>query len=315
MRITRGAMALALTATLLSGGSPLIADDGWNQPEVDAAKANLEAARAALEAAQVELARAKAAVAEAEAAAAEGTAAPEGAGAPDVAAPDDQEPAKLSFSEGWKGKIEFGLSGSDGNTDRLNLAGLFEANRATERHEDKIAMIYFYATESGTDTQNRFRGDYRHDWLFPDSKWRAFVRGTYEYDEFQDWDHRLSGFGGPSYEFIKNNTTSLIGSLGLGGSYETGGDDEDFFSEALVGLAYVQQIDERNSISVYTELVPTIDDISRLRWNTRASYDLLVSEESNLYLSLGIDNRYQTDSGPNTRRNDIDYFATLGWKL
>ncbi|MCP3877141.1 MAG: DUF481 domain-containing protein [Sulfitobacter sp.] len=239
MRIRRGVMALVLAATVLSGGLPLIADDGRGLPEFDAAKADLKAARATLEAAQAELERAQAAMAEAEAAviAAEVAAAPEGSGAVDVVAPDDQEPAKLIFFEGWEGKIEFGLSGSDGNTERLNLVGLFDANRTTEYHEDKVDLIYLYATETGTETQNRFRGDYRHDWLFPGSKWRAFVRGTYEYDEFQNWDHRLSGFGGPSYEFIKNDTKSLIGSLGFGGSYEIGGDNEDFLSEALVGLA------------------------------------------------------------------------------
>jgi glutamate N-acetyltransferase/amino-acid N-acetyltransferase len=39
----------------------------------------------------------------------------------------------------------------------------------------------------------------------------AFATGKAEYDEFQDWDWRLSAFAGPGYYFVKHDRTKLLG--------------------------------------------------------------------------------------------------------
>ena len=291
---------------IASGTALTVASGEATSDRVDEARAKLEAARAALEAAQREydaaLARQERAQPEVEPAAAE-----------------THEPAGVSFWSGWDSSVELGVTGSDGNSEAFNLRAAIDAQRLTERMETKIGLSYRYGTQDGAENTNRFEAHGRNDWLFPGSRWRAFVQGKYENDQFQAWDHRISGFAGVGYELIRPEDQeadmSLLARAGVGGSQTIGGPNEEFRPEALLGLDYDWNIKEGQRFFVTTELYPSFDEFGDARWNTNAGYEIVLDAESNLYLKLGLENRYDTNPGAGAKRNDIDYYVTLGWKF
>lgn len=297
-----GIALLALTCgTTLSNASDDTAAD-----RLDDARSRLEAARAALEAAQRDY---DAAVAERERV------------QPDVEAPEGEapEPVAASFWSGWERSVELGITGSDGNSEAFNLRTSIDAERLTEKMETRIGLSYRYGTQNGAENTNRFEAQGRNDWLFPGSRWRAFVQGKYENDQFQAWDHRISGFGGVGYELIRPEDQkadmSLLARAGIGGSQTIGGPNEEFRPEGLLGLDYNWNIKEGQKFFVTSEMYPSFDEFGDFRWNTNAGYEILLDEENNLYLTLGLENRYDTNPGAGAKRNDIDYYLTLGWKF
>lgn len=235
---------------------------------------------------------------------------------PESAAPEAPPAPEPSWLDGWKGGVEIGLNGSDGNTERLNFRGGANAQRTTERYDTKIGFIYSYGREESRDTENKFIAQGRNDWLFKDSPWRLFAKSTFEYDDFQDWDVRVSAHGGVGYAFIDDEKTLLLGRVGLGFAREFGGDDNAIKFEGLLGADFSRKLTERQKISAsvdwYPELAP---EIGPYRIEAKAAYEVLVDPESKMTLKLGVLDRYDSNPGDGFERNDFEYFALLAWSF
>lgn len=231
------------------------------------------------------------------------------------APPPPPPPPPPGFFEGWKGNIEGGLNGSDGNTETLSLRFGVNLNRITETMETRIGGFYTYASDGGEKTKSRGELNLRNDWLFKDSPWGFFALGKVEYDEFQPWDWRVSGSLGPSYTFVKNEKTMIRGRVGAGASREFGSDNNDITPEADFGLDFTHQFKPGHKMFVTTDYLPDLEDFSQYRWNTRAGYEILIDPSSNLSLQFGIDDRYTSNPDQGAKRNDIDYFALLVWSF
>lgn len=245
---------------------------------------------------------------------AEATSQPQGAAAEappvDPGPPDESE---LSFWDGWKRSVLVGVSGSEGNTEKLNLRVGLGAKRTTTAMETSINFGYNYEEDDGEETDNSGELALRNDWFFKDSPWGFFAMGKIEYDEFQEWDWRFSGFVGPSYAFIKNDRTLLRGRVGVGGSYEVGGDDEGFTPEALLGLDFEHKISERQSVFANVDYIPSLDDFPAYRIDGKAGWSVLVDPATNMSLKLGVADKYDSTPGDGFKRNDLDYFLALSW--
>lgn len=229
--------------------------------------------------------------------------------------PEAVPPTPKSFLEGWKGTVEFGLNGSSGNTERVNLRAGLGAARKTDETDTTLNFTYTWARDDGNNTENRARLDARNDWLLGDGPWRLFAKGSFEFDDFQEWDTRASLFGGVGYEFIDTSDTFLLGRIGAGITREFGGDDTGITPEGLLGLDFRHALTERQQINATAEFLPDLEDIGAYRALARASYDILIDPEANLKLKLGVEDRYDSDPGGDFKRNDFDYFALIAWEF
>jgi len=250
--------------------------------------------------------------------------APEAAPAPAPAPPEAAAPApppppvsddSKSFFEGWKGKIELGLNGSDGNSETLSVRGGVSGKRTVETMETTLDLSYIYGSSDGEKNKSRGEFNAKNDWLFKDSPWGFFAQGKIEFDEFQDWNWRTSAYAGPSYTFIKNEKTTLRGRAGAGVAKEFGGDRNEFIPEALVGLDFTHKLDDRQSIFLTGEWLPSLSDWPEYRAEVKAGYEVLVDPTTNMYLKLGLTDRYNSNPGEDVKRNDIEYFVVLGWEF
>lgn len=324
-RSTNRACGLAIALLTLTGSTcSALANDTAAERTIAQfeAIARVEAAQQALLAAQAELIAAQTEVAQFETAststAARGANSetndqPESADAADGSS--DLPAPKLGWTEGWDYGFSAGISGASGNNEnfsgRLSLTG----ERKTEKMETTGHASYIYSTSDGEQSASRGEIGLRNDWLL-DGPWRFFVQGKYEYDEFQAWQHRLSGALGYGYEFIHNDKTTLIGRVGLGGSYEFGKDaDEKLIPEGLLGLDWTHQMSESTKLVATTTYFPSFDDFGEFRWNSGAGIEVLLDGDSGMTLNAGIEHRHDSMPGTGIKPNDVSYYMGVGWKF
>lgn len=219
-----------------------------------------------------------------------------------------------SFFKGWKGDVEGGLNGSEGNSENLSFRAGVAATRETSKMKTTAALTYTYATSDGEKTKSRGVLDVRNDWNMGE-RWIFFATGKAEYDEFQDWDWRLSAFAGPGYYFVKHDRTKLLGRVGLGLTREIGGSRDEFIPEGLLGLDVEHKLTQRQKVFASVDWLPDLSELWEYRLNAKAGWEILVDPEVNMTLKLGIEDRYNHNPGPDREKNDVEYFMLLAWNF
>jgi putative salt-induced outer membrane protein YdiY len=298
---------LALAAGSMISSSAL-AGDTEALARLQAAQEAFEVARAELIAAQAEAARfTDVQVAE--------TSVP---AASDVRAQPEEEappPDPESWKDGWDLAATMGFSGASGNNENFAARASVLGERNTSKYETKAGVSYIYGTSEGTASTSRGEVFVHNDWL-TDSKWRYFAEGKWEYDEFQAWDHRLSGAVGVGYEIIDNDKHTLIGRAGLGGSYEIGDTaNEEFIPEGLLGLDWTYRISESTTLKAASTYYPSFDDLGEFRWNNTAGLEVVMDADTGMTLNTGFEHRHQSNPGSGFKSNDLDYYMGIGWKF
>lgn len=211
----------------------------------------------------------------------------------------------------WEGNVELGINGTSGNSETFNLRAGAQAKRKTERSQLTLLTTYLQNTSDGDVTANRNFSEARHEWL-NSTRWTPYVHGLLEYDEFRNFDLRLTADAGIGYQFIDNDTTNLLARAGFGGSKEFGSPDDDFKPEAVFGAEFSHQISSRQSLEFSVDYYPSVEDLNDFRVNSVLNWVFVLDEANNLSLKLGIIDRY--DSTPSgAKYNDIDYSLLLLW--
>lgn len=219
-----------------------------------------------------------------------------------------------SFFEGWKGRIEGGLNGSAGNSESLSLRFVLGLKRTTEEMETQVGSSYFYATDEGNKSKSRAETFARNDWFFKDSPWGLFALGRIEYDEFQSWLWRLSGYAGPSYTVIKDDTTLLRFRVGGGVQRELGRNNRnEFIPEGLFGVDFTHKLNDRTNIFANADYLPSLRDFSQYRIVAKGGLEFIIDPKSGMSLKLGAEDRYNSEPGTDRKKNDVEYFLTVGW--
>ena len=154
----------------------------------------------------------------------------------------------------------------------------------------------------------------RFDYKLGDSRWSLFQVTRLEYDEFKAFDLRLALNGGIGYAFIRTDTRTLTGRFGAGASREFGGLDDSWVPEAVFGIDYIHKLSDRQRLAITSDYYPSWEDFMDYRLVTQASWEIVLDQETNLSLKVGLLDRY--DSTPQgLQHNDLDYFITLLWKI
>lgn len=226
---------------------------------------------------------------------------------------DDDEPQEWnSLLDGWNGGVSLGLFGTEGNNDQFDVRAEIDGERDTDETRTTFLGTYSYANTNDGPSENEAQIIGRNDWKLEDSKWFAFVSGQFDYDEFQDWDTRVSIFGGPGYVWVDDDKQRFMTRVGAGATREIGGSDNAWRAEGLVAAEYRRQLTERQLFNASAEAFPDLGDARNWRVQSRATWEILVDPEVALTLQIGIENQY--DTNPNgVQRSDTDYFILLTW--
>lgn len=223
-------------------------------------------------------------------------------------------PRIMKPSEIWEGGVELGINGAQGNNNTLSLTAGANAKRTEGPTELSWDLKYLKAQNESVETQhNALMGlDYSYD--FVESCYSWFVKFFGEYDEFKAFDLRLSLNSGAGFDFIKTDTTQLTGRFGAGWSREYNGPDDRYVPEATFGAHFECELLERQKIVFDARYLPEWSEFANFRMINDAHWKILLHEESDLHLKIGIVDRY--DSTPNgAEANDLTYSLLLLWKI
>ena len=224
--------------------------------------------------------------------------------------PSEPPPEKL-----WDGSLDLGLDGSEGNTETFNLQFGFRANRKTDRNALTLSLNYNKETSKTVATADRLYFDGRFELLASSSRWSLFIHETIEYDQFQPFNVRDTTDAGLGYRLIKNESTTLVGRFGSGFSHEYGGpEDGVYVPEAVFGLQFEHQLNKRQKFVGSVEYAPEVSDFLHYRIRTQAAWEVLLDEERNLSMRMGVLDRYNIPAN-GARPNDVDYAMMLMWKF
>jgi putative salt-induced outer membrane protein YdiY len=226
----------------------------------------------------------------------------------------DAKPAAATPVKIWEGSFELGLDGSEGNSQTFNLHTGAKLKRKTEFNILTSEIDYKKNNSNSIETTNKAFLDSRFEHLFQESRWTWFVHNIEDYDEFKAYDLRVSIDTGLGYQFVKNDSASLIGRVGGGTTREIGGPDDRFIPEAVFGLEGEYKISKRQKLCASVEYRPDVTDFEDYRLNSKAAWEVLLDEEKHLSMKVGVLDRYDSNIDGH-KPNDLDYSMTLLWSF
>ena len=135
----------------------------------------------------------------------------------------------------------------------------------------------------------------------------------YEYDEFQDWIHRVQLRAGAGYTFVDDEKHKLTGRAGFGATKNLRGSELAWRPEAILGARYEWDISEKQDFRAGSDVFLDVSDAGEARVESFAEWAIVLDEATNLNLVTGILHRYDTQPGGDAQRSDLDYYAVLAW--
>lgn len=223
-------------------------------------------------------------------------------------------PTHWKVPRGWGSSFEVGIDGSEGNSTTLTLRTGANLKRKADWSDLKIAINYVKSTAESVETKHTAQLEINHDWLLGESRWSPYGKSILVYDEFRPFRFELTLNAGLGYRIIDNEDTTFKGRFGSGASRRFRGADNQWEPEAMFGIDCEHTISERQKIRVTVEYYPEWGGFSKYRVRSDAAWEVLLDEDTNMSLKLGVIDRYDTrDSGP--QPNALDYTLLLLWKL
>jgi len=217
----------------------------------------------------------------------------------------------------WSGRLELGLNGSSGNTERLGFRGRGQLERTTDRDHLTLYIQGNFAREEGRRSANEILGGARGDITINDRLF-LFGRGQLEFDEFENLDLRATTTGGFGYAVVKKPTQEWKLRLGLGFQHEKFGDGASN-SSAIVeaGWDYFVDVSPWFRFTNSLKALPEADNPTRdYRLVVETALEIPLNDQSTWKLRAGMHNEYDAAPQPGVKRLDTSYFLNLvyEWK-
>lgn len=221
-------------------------------------------------------------------------------------------PAEPGLLDLWKFSFEGGVNGTAGKTPVQSFRGVLNANRSTPEMTTTSTLGWWYSRADDTETQQRVQLDARNEWpSTPKSSWGYYVAGRSEYDQFQQWDWRLSGQAGLSFNLWQDEKLTLNARSGFGASREFGIERPDVHAEFTPSFDVELRINPRNKICASVSGNVDLEHTDGSRANLKAWYEALLDPSNGMSLKLGVEDRYERSPAFFREKHEIDYFAVI----
>jgi Protein of unknown function, DUF481 len=221
----------------------------------------------------------------------------------------DAHPVASPFTGG----IDLGISGSQGNTDTLKLRAGLDLRYDDPEDFAILNILYILNQANQGEIENKGFGLIRNE-LPMDTGLAWYAQVSLEYDENRTVYLRVASHSGLSYALIQDGTQTLKLRAGVGVAREWGGSSNDWVPEGQIGGDYEYKLSDRTRFTLTGDYYPNVQDFAYYRVRVRASFDILLDQQYNAYLRLGVMDRYDSQSF-GSKRNDLDYFATLQFRF
>jgi len=97
----------------------------------------------------------------------------------------------------------------------------------------------------------------------------------------------------------------------MGAIKEFNSPDEDVRPEALAGVDFSWQINERQSLNFSNYVYPDLGETGEFRNVTAVDWTIKIDQADGLSLKFGINNEYESNAPSDAEKNDLKYFGAL----
>lgn len=212
----------------------------------------------------------------------------------------------------WSLRLEAGLNGETGNTERISFNGRVTARRTTDSDRLSIYGAARYTREGGEDTTRYFLAGTGYEVDLSDRLF-AFGRVEFEHDRFEDIDLRATGTVGLGYFVIRSPESDLRLRAGFGIQHEDYRSDRpsDTSPIAELGADYRREITPWLNYNFNITYFPTLDDFNDYRIVMENSAEIPLSSDEQWKLRTGVRNNYRGAPSPGLKRLETIYFLNL----
>lgn len=207
----------------------------------------------------------------------------------------------------WTGRLRFGLSGSSGNDESMDISFGAKAKREARYSRLYLKLFVDRGHDNGQLTTNQILGTIRLERDFSE-RFFAFGQIQAEREEFANVDFRFSASIGPGYYIIMQDHQRMKVRLGLGYEYVNPVVGNDTVSETIATLGYTYQVDLTEGVTFSHELsfVPRLSDrpLENFRINSVLGLEAALGQGTGW--SLLAEYRQEYDSEPEPGLEDLD---------
>ncbi|MEC8560097.1 MAG: DUF481 domain-containing protein [Planctomycetota bacterium] len=214
----------------------------------------------------------------------------------------------------FSGSLNIGMTYADASTKNLtlNVGGTIKYD--TELSKFSLNGQYFYSRDETAVTDNDVIVVADQTWFLSKAqRWSIFAKGTYQWDQFEIWEQRVSPYGGFGYAIIKQEDLKTQLRLGAGGTYEYGESDRSWDTQLLFEVNTDWTIDPRSTLTGSLSFAPDVSDFDNYLLTLSAVYALKLFEDSPLTFNASVLNIYDSQPGADETGNDLKLILGLGW--
>lgn len=211
----------------------------------------------------------------------------------------------------WDSRLAVRFDGREANQTETNLRMDFETEKRREEDRWKLDLSYRLRDRTDDKARSQLASGLLHEAFFPATPWSLQNRARYEYDQFREWDYRVTADTSVGYQLLDSRALGLTGRFGggvLGESYPT---EDRYRPEGLLGMDAFLRFDGGQRITASVLYLPSLFDDEDYRLLTSAVWQMRISKADGLSLRIGVENEYEsrpTDGGP---LNDLRYYGAL----
>jgi len=225
---------------------------------------------------------------------------------PLAATTDDSAPPKSP----WTVTLGAGLSYSQ--TDDVTLGANFNGTAVRDGDDSKwtTTLKYVYNFDESEVKDNFGIIATNYEQMFAaNSKFLWFVRGSYQYNQTENYKTRIKAFGGLGYLASSTEELKLRVSGGVGGSKDRNG-NTDFIPRTTFGYSLDWALNSLTRLTSTTSIENDIQAYDDYLLVVEANLTVKVSETQNLSLYLNIRDEY--DSNPSEGDSWNQIWLTMG---
>lgn len=223
----------------------------------------------------------------------------------------------LTFGDWWrgdlKGRISFGVTGSAGATEQVDVVSGFNSKRAWGLHSTFTELDYFYSAANGATNKNRLYSLTRYERGIYDTPYALFVDSWFQYDQFEDFKVRIAYHTGLIRTWTKTDRHLFRTLVGMGAAKAFDGPNQEWTAEPEFGALYELKINSRQKFYARALYYPELVDPSLYRLNVKTGWEVKISDVRDISLNIWAYNRYDNTDLVTANPNALDYAMSLVW--
>jgi putative salt-induced outer membrane protein YdiY len=211
----------------------------------------------------------------------------------------------------WRATIAAAVNYTDNNDSSIDARIAAGAEyRVAEVETLALGAEFFFQTLNSNTTDNNLLVNGVYDRYIEHTPWLWFLKGQYQYSQFEAWEHRLSAYGGVGYQFLRLPPIDLLLKLGAGGTYEFGPPSQAL-PEGYGEIQFAWKITDLQRLEMSANVAPDWSNFGEFRIISRAEWQCRIDPSLDLAITMGVRWQYQSQVPAGDTNSDLRVYGGL----